>query len=61
MIIMLKAAAVVLAFAGAVCWLDPADITSLLFHSKPLNAHLGVVIGAVLFVGAVAFVQPSDA
>jgi len=52
--------AAVFAFAGAICWLDPADIAGLLFHSKPLNAHVGVLIGAVLFIGAaiLAFVQP---
>ena len=54
--------AIVLAVAGAVCWLWPGAIGGLLFQTLPISARERVIIGALFFVGAAIlwFVRPPD-
>ena len=54
--------AIVLAVAGAVCWLWPGVIGGLLFQTLPISARESVIIGALFVVGAAIlwFVRPPD-
>ena len=44
--------AIVFAVAGAVCWLLPADIGSLLSHALPVSARESAIIGSLFFAAA---------
>jgi hypothetical protein len=54
--------AIVLAVAGAACWLWPGAIGGLLFHALPVSARESAIIGALFFAGAaiLLFIRPSD-
>jgi hypothetical protein len=49
---LMKVLAIVFAVAGAICWVWPAAIGGLLFHSLPVSYSESVIIGSLFFVGA---------
>jgi drug/metabolite transporter (DMT)-like permease len=53
--------AIVLAFAGIVCWLWPGAIGGFLFNALPVSARESVVIGGLFFIAAAIlwFIPPS--